>query len=249
MSAQMKKYRMSEEIAYLLGILFMAMGVACVSASNFGYSMIVAPAYLIYAKLGGILSFGTVEYLFQGLLLCVMCIAVRRFRVQYLFSFLTAIVYGYVFDLMLWLVGMVPSDGLLFRVGLFVLGTAFISISVALFVRTYLAPEVYELFVREIAAVYGIVFGRVKLAYDCISCVGSIVLSVALFGAGVFASFSFPALWDAVVSGYVLEGIGIGTVVAALVNGPCITLCGRWLDAHFTRTRVERIAAYLSIDG
>ena len=57
----MKKRTLPEEIAYLLGILCMAAGVACVSASNFGYSMIVAPAYLLCAKLGGLISFGTAE--------------------------------------------------------------------------------------------------------------------------------------------------------------------------------------------
>ena len=243
----MKKRTLTEEIAYLLGILCMAAGVACVSASNFGYSMIVAPAYLLFAKLGGLISFGTAEYLFQGLLLIVMCLCVRRFRVQYLFSFVTAVVYGYTFDLMLWLVGFVPSAGLPERILLFAVGTGFISISVALFVRTYLAPEVYELFVRELAVNYNIPFGRVKLSYDCISCAGSIVLSVILFGGGVFTDFSFAALGEAIVSGYVLEGIGIGTVVAALINGPLITLCGRWLDQHFERTQNPVLAKYLSI--
>lgn len=243
----MKKRTLPEEIAYLLGILCMAAGVACVSASNFGYSMIVAPAYLLFAKLGGLISFGTAEYLFQGLLLILMCVCVRRFRVQYLFSFITAVVYGYTFDLMLWLVGAVPSDTLASRIVLFAVGTAFISISVALFVRTYLAPEVYELFVRELAVVYSIPFGRVKLSYDCISCAFSIMLSVILFGAGVFADFSFTALGEAIVSGYVLEGIGIGTVVAALVNGPLITLCGKWLDAHFERTQNPKLAKYLAV--
>ena len=176
-----------------------------------------------------------------------MCLCVRKFRIQYLFSFVTAVVYGYTFDLMLWLVGHVPSDGLAARIVLFAVGTGFISISVALFVRTYLAPEVYELFVREFAVNYSIPFGRVKLTYDCISCAGSIVLSVILFGGGVFTDFSFTALGDAIVSGYVLEGIGIGTVVAALINGPLITLCGKWLDAHFERTQNLRLAKYLAV--
>ncbi len=243
----MRKRKLPEEIAYLLGILCMAAGVACVSASNFGYSMIVAPAYLLFAKLGGLISFGTAEYLFQGILLIFMCLLLRRFRLQYLFSFVTAVVYGYTFDRMLWLVGFVPAAGLFARIVLFVIGTGFISVSVALFVRTYLAPEVYELFVRELARHNRWPFGRVKLTYDCISCTFSIVMSVILFGAGVFADFSWSALGEAIVFGYVLEGIGIGTVVAALVNGPLITLCGRWLDTHFERTKNPRLAKYLSI--
>lgn len=235
-----------EEAAYLFGILFMALGVASVSCSNFGYSMIVAPVYLIYTKLGGILSFGTVEYLFQGMLLIFMCILIGRFRWQYLLSFVTAVLYGYTFDLALWVMGHIPAGTLSVRILLFLFGTMCISVSVMLFVRTYLAPEVYELFVREFAAIRKKEFGRVKLAYDCISCVFSIVLSTLLFGVGVFGNFTVSAFFDAVLSGYILEGIGIGTVVAALVNGPLITLCGKWFDGHFSLTRNEKIARYLA---
>ncbi len=245
----MKKIRFSEEAAYFLGILFMALGVACVSCSDFGYSMIVAPVYLIYTKLGGILSFGTVEYLFQGALIILMCLIVRRARWQYLFSFVTAVLYGYTFDLALWAVGHVPADAMETRILLFVIGTLCISVSVTLFVRTYLAPEVYELFVREIADKYNKEFGRVKLIYDCTGCVVSVVLSIVLFGLGVFADFSASAFLDAAVDGYILEGIGIGTVVAALVNGPLITLCGRLFDRYFVRTRTlgEKAVRFLSV--
>ena len=239
-------FLLPEEAAYGFGILLMAIGVACVSASNFGYSMIVAPVYLIFAALDGVLSFGTVEYLFQGALLLLLCLVLRRFCWQYLLSFFTAVLYGYTFDLMRWLVSFVPADTLPARILFFAVGTVSISISGALFVRTYLAPEVYELFVCELSIAYAIPFGRVKLTYDCISCVGSILLSIVLFGFGAFAERSLPALGEAILSGYVLEGIGIGTVVAAVVNGPAISLCGRWLDRHFVRTRNARLAKILS---
>lgn len=222
----------------------MALGVACVSRSRFGYSMIVAPVYLIFKKLGGVLSFGTVEYLFQGFLLLLLCVLIRRFRWQYLLSFLTAVLYGFAFDGALLLTQLIPAETLYMRILLFAVGTVLISVSVAFFMRTYLAPEVYELFVREFANAHHFSFGRVKLCYDCISCVFSIVLSVVLFGGGVFASFSPDALLDAAVSGYILEGIGIGTVIAALVNGPLITLIGSRMDRHFEMTRNPKAAAF-----
>ena len=242
-----KKLPFPQELAYVIGILTMAFGVSCVSASNFGYSMIVAPAYLLFAKLGGLISFGTAEYLLQGCLLILLCIMIRRFRWQYLLSFVTAVIYGYTFDLMLMLVGYIDASALPVRIILFAVGTLFISLSVALFVRTYVAPEVYELFVREYAVVHSLPFGRVKLIYDCISCLVSIVLSIVLFGFGVFADFSFPALGQAILNGCVLEGIGIGTVIAALVNGPLITLFGNYFDRHFTYTRWEKAAKLLQV--
>ena len=38
----------------------------------------------------------------------------------------------------------------------------------------------------------------------------------------------------AVVFGGVLLGIGVGTVLAAFIDAPLITLFGKWLDKHFT---------------
>ncbi|MGM9625470.1 MAG: DUF6198 family protein, partial [Eubacteriales bacterium] len=179
-----------------------------------------------------------------GVLLLLLCVIIRRFRWQYLLSFLTAVLYGFAFDGALFLLRIIPAETLCMRILLFAVGTVLISVSVAFFMRTYLAPEVYELFVRELANTYHLSFGRVKLCYDCISCVFSIVLSVVLFGGGVFASFSFGAFLDAAVSGYILEGIGIGTVAAALVNGPLITLIGSRMDRHFEMTQNPRAAAF-----
>ena len=41
------------------------------------------------------------EYCLQAVLLLAMCLLLRRFRVSYLFSFVTAVVYGVVLDLSL----------------------------------------------------------------------------------------------------------------------------------------------------
>ncbi len=244
MNAHQTKRLFPMELAWLLGVLTMAAGVACVSLSRFGYSMVIAPAYLLFAKLGGQITFGTAEYLLQGVLLLLLCLIIRRFRWQYLWAFATAVIYGRTFDAFLWLMHHIDASALSVRILLYALGTICISISVALFVRTYLAPEVYELFVREFAIRHQLPFGRVKLCYDCISCVLSILFSIALFGMGAFADFSWTGLGAAILDGYVLEGIGIGTVIAALINGPLITLCGTWLDRSFTFTKSEKIARF-----
>ncbi len=223
--------RIPSEVMYILGILLMALGVACVSQSVFGYSMIVAPAYILHSKIG-VLSFGTMEYLWQGLQLIVMCLIVRRFRVGYLFSFVTAVIYGLVLDGCLFLVGSIPADHLAVRILLFFAGTACISLAVACSIRTYLAPAVYELFVKEVSSRYKFPFGRVKWVYDFVNLAISVTLSLALFGGGAFRDVSFAALGRAVTEGFVLEGIGIGTVIAAVVNGPCIGTIGRWMDKH-----------------
>ncbi len=238
--------RIPAEVMYVLGILLMALGVSLVSRSVFGYSMIVAPAYLIWAK-SGILTFGTIEYLWQGVQLLVMCLIVRRFRVGYLFSFVTAVLYGLLFDGCLWLTSHIPAEHLASRAALFALGTLLISTAVACSVRTYLAPTVYELFVKEVSSRYGFRFGRVKSVYDLGNLSISLILAVAMFGWGVFSHFSFPALWEAILDGYVLEGIGIGTLIATLVNGPCIGFVGKMIDKYVRTTPLfPKLASFMN---
>jgi hypothetical protein len=40
----------SSELAYVLGIVFIAVGVVLMEKADFGMSMIVAPAYLFYRQ-------------------------------------------------------------------------------------------------------------------------------------------------------------------------------------------------------
>lgn len=56
------------EIAYVAGIIVLALGTAFMERSDFGMSMVVAPAYLIHLKVSQFLpffSFGMSEYVFK----------------------------------------------------------------------------------------------------------------------------------------------------------------------------------------
>lgn len=212
------KKKFSAELAYLLGIVTIALGVAFMEAANFGVSMIVAPAYLIYLKLSAILpffSFGMAEYLLQAVLLVLLCAVLGKFRVSFLFSFATAVFYGFALDGMMRLVGLVPCVGFAMRSVYYVLGMVLCSIGVALIFKTYIAPEVYELFVKELARKLGKPIPTVKTVYDCCSCALGVVLSFAFFGFGTF------------------EGVKLGTILCALVNGRMIGAVSDRLDKTF----------------
>ena len=91
----MKKIAFSSELAYVFGILTLAMGCALMGKADFGFSMVVAPAYILSVALGEIsdfFTFGTTEYIFQGVLFVLMALAIRRFKISYLFSFVTAVI-------------------------------------------------------------------------------------------------------------------------------------------------------------
>jgi uncharacterized membrane protein YczE len=206
------------ELAYILGILILAIGTAMMEKADFGMSMVVAPAYLLHLKLSQIFpffSFGMAEYVFQAFLLIVLSIVLRRFKRSYLLSFVTAVIYGLVLDGAMLAIGLLPGDSIVLRIVWFVAGMVLCSVGVALLFHTYIAPEAYELFVKELAETHGWSIGTVKTVYDCTSCLIGILLSFAFFG-----------FWH-------FEGVKLGTVFCALINGWLISMISRGLESHF----------------
>lgn len=216
----MEKKTFYTELAYLLGIYLISLGAACMVAANFGVSMVVAPAYLVYLKLSStalpFFTFGMAEYTLQAVLLLLMCLILRRFRVYYLFSFLTAVLYGLLLDANTALVGLLPAQYLSVRVLLYLGGLIFCAVGVAMVFHTYIPPEVYELFVKELAPLCHMPDHRLKTVYDLTSCALSVLISFAFFGWGHF------------------EGVKWGTVICAVVDGWLIGVCSRRMEARYT---------------
>ena len=151
----MKKKKFSAELAYILATLILAFGTAMMTKANFGVSMVVAPAYLLHLKLSqywSFITFGVAEYMLQAFLLIVLCIVMKKFKVSYLFSFFTAVFYGLSLDLSLWALSFIPCEKIAVRIVFFVIGLPLVSLGVSLFFHTYIPPEAYELFVKEISA-------------------------------------------------------------------------------------------------
>ena len=214
----MKKRTFYTEISYTIGVVLLSLATALTEAAGFGVSMVVAPAYLIHLRLSPVFpsfTFGIAEYVFQAFLLLLTVILLKRFRLSYLFSFVTALIYGAFLDLFISMIEHIPHESISTRIIFFVSGVIICSFSVALLFRTYIPPEVYELFVKEVSQKHGFNLSRFKTIYDCSSCLLGIILSFVFFGFGRF------------------EGIGIGTVLCAILNGPLIGLFGKLFEKRF----------------
>ena len=218
MTGSGKKPVFSREAAYVCGELLLALGTAFMERAGFGLSQVVAPAYLLHVKVSSVFpsfSFGRAEYCLQALLLLLLALITRKPRKSYLFSFVTAFLYGLVLDGFLALTGGLGSTFPL-RILDYCLGTLFCSAGVAFMFETYLTPAAYEFFVKEISQRFGFEESRCKTAYDIASLAVSVVLSFALFGFGRFV------------------GIGWGTALNALINGTIIGCFSRLLRGNFT---------------
>ena len=214
----MKKKTFYTEAAYIIGILLVALGTALVERADFGVSMVVAPAYVIYQKVSQtfeFFTFGMAEYLLQGVLILLTIILVRKIKISYSFAFVTTMLYAACLDMFIALISFISADGIVFRIVFFVVGLFITSCGVAFFFKTYISPEAYELFVKEVSEKFNIELHKFKTAYDCCSCLIGLALSFILFGFGKFV------------------GVSYGTVFCALVNGLLIGIFSKFFDKHF----------------
>lgn len=228
----MKKLQKSSELLWLLGVVFVAFGVAICSKADLGVSMIAAPAFVVYeaiAPLWSGFSVGMTEYIIQGLLLIILCVVVRRFSWRYLLAFAVAVIYGYVLDLFLFLLGNVSFDTVALRWIMLIVGDVITAFGVACFFHTYLPLQVYELFVAELSLRFGFNINKVKWSFDMSLLVISFALAFFIFGdIGKFD-------WSSI--GYAsFHSLGLGTLVTTVINSPIIALMSKLIEKLFNPT-------------
>ncbi len=208
----MKKRVFYSEAAYILGMTLIAVGVVFMEKADFGVSMIVAPAYILYRWINALwssFSFGMAEYCLQAVLIAIMALIMRRFTLSYILSFVTAVIYGFILDGLMALGAYLPANAVWQRALYYVVGVLAGSAGVSMMFHTYISPEAYELFVKELSARFNIEIHRFKTLYDCGSCAIGIAMSFIFFG-----MFNFV-------------GVKWGTILCALINGFVISLFSR----------------------
>ena len=212
----MNKKIFSSELAYVIGLIMLSLGSSLIEKAGFGMSMVVSPAYLVHLKISqtfDFFTFGMAEYCFQGLLIIILSITLKSFHFSYLFSFVTAVLYGFLLDGWMFVVSHFPDGAILGRILWFAVGISFTTFGISALFNTYISPEAYELFVKKVSEKFSYPLFKVKYAYDFCSLILSIALSLIFF-----ASF---------------KGIGIGTVVTALLNGKMIAMWSGMLNKSF----------------
>ncbi len=215
---QNKKIKVSSELTYFISIIVLALSVSMIVVSDFGISMIVAPAFMLSEKFE-FLTFGQGEYVVQGLLFIILCIVMRKVKLVYFSSFLTGIIYGAVLDLWQSIpffdtsVTAPQSVNIVLRIGLFIVGMVMTSFAIALCFKTYLYPQVYDFFVKGVTERYNIDRAKFKTCFDVSFLVLSLILTFVFFQK--------------------LVGINFGTLIMTALNGFIIGFFSKLLDKYF----------------
>lgn len=218
MTEQKKKIILKSEVVYIVAIFTLSFAVAVLSVADFGLSMIVSPAYILSVK-SGKLTFGQAEYVLQAGLFIVFIIVMRKFKVVYLSSFVTCLVYGFILDawrkIPCFNPAVVKSSNIALwvRIVAYVGGMLLTSFSIALFYKTYLYPQVYDFFVKGVSLKYRIKTTKFKIVFDLTMLTISVVMSLILFNDFV--------------------GVKWGTFVMAALNGMIIGCFLKLIDKFF----------------
>ena len=219
----------SSEFNWILGLLFVALGTAICEKANLGISMIAAPAFIIHERISMVtdaLSVGVIEYLVQLFILILTCAICKKFNWRYLFSFMTAVFYGLILNMWVKVFEMVTFEELWLRWIMFFVGNTSVCAGVALFSRTYMPHESYELIITEIHKTYGFKPTNVKWIYDISSLVVSLILALSLFGD--VKTFEWGKIYE-----QSFHFIGLGTIIAAFISAPIINLFGKLFEKIF----------------
>lgn len=201
------------EASWIVGNILCALGNCFAAKSAFGLAPIVAPAFVLNAKIG-FLSVGLCEYVIQGLLLAICCIVIGKFKGKFIATICNIIFYGACFDILNYLLAFIQPENLIGRIVCAAVGTVITCFAVALMLRTYIPPSAYEIFVKEIAEAKSFDINKTKLVFDASMLALAMILMFSLLG-----KFKF-------------EFIGILTVITAFLNSVLIAFFGKILDKY-----------------
>lgn len=199
------------ELALPVAVLINSFGVVLMLYSAAGISAISSVPYA-FSEVFPVLSLGTWTYIFQGLLVLSLMIMRKKFVPSYLFSFVVGFVFGILLDIHKAWINVLP-DSLPWKIVWFVLSYLILSIGIALSNRCGLPIVPTDLFPRELSEITGAGYPKIKIIFD-VSCL-AVTAALTFFGLGH------------------IEGLGIGTVLAAFTMGKAVGLCGNVLDKHF----------------
>ena len=203
-----EKHLWRGEGALALAVCINSLGVVLMLYSGSGISAISSVPYA-FSEVLPRLSLGTWTYLFQGALVLSLMVLRRRFVPSYLFSFVVGFVFGELLDLHELWVNLLPQ-GLGWRVAYFVVSYLLISFGIALSNRCGLPIIPTDLFPRELVQITGAGYPKIKISFDLICLAATAGMTFLFLGH--------------------LDGLGVGTVLAAFTMGKAVGLMGTWLD-------------------
>ena len=136
----------------------------------------------------------------------------KKFVPQYLFSFVVGFIFSELLDVHKMWIDILPTD-LGWCVLYFVVSYFLLCIGIALSNRCKLPIIQTDLFPRELSEIINVSYSKVKIIFDVTCLAVTACMTLIFFGR--------------------LDGLGIGTVLAAFTMGKTVGIIGNMMDKKF----------------
>lgn len=206
-----KKEIIKRYILFIISLFFAALGVAFTKRGELGVSPISSVANVLSLKFSA-LSMDSWLIIWNCVLIVGQIVILRKnFKPIQLLQVPLSFLFGWFTDLGMKIVGYIPVNTYLVRLGLVVLGVAILGFGISLAVIANVIMNSGEAFVKAISDTIKKNFGNVKIAFDIFCVTLSIILSLILFD-------------------FTIVGTREGTIISAFLTGTFVKLFTKLLN-------------------
>lgn len=194
---------------FLAGLFINSFGIAFITKSALGTSQISSVPYVLSLYFSKI-SFGTATFIFNMLFVFIQLLILKKqFKLFQLLQIIANILFSWFIDISMYSLNGLQIENWILRFLCLLAGCAILALGISIEVAPDSIVVPGEGIVRVIAQETHKEFGRIKVYFD-----------VTLISIAIVLSFIFF---------HSLKGIGIGTILSALVVGKFV----QFIDQHF----------------
>lgn len=194
-------------VLFIISLFFSAIGVAFTKHGELGVSPVSSVANVMSCKFSS-LSLGTWLIIWNCLLIAgQICILRKDFQLIQLLQIPLSFLFGWFTDFGMWLVSYIPANIYPVRLAMVFIGIVILGFGVSLSVIANVIMNSGEAFVKAVSDMLNKEFGNVKIAFDVLCVILSLVLSLLFFN-------------------FTIVGAREGTVISALLTGVVVKFFG-----------------------
>lgn len=187
-------------VLFVISLFFAALGVAFTKHGELGVSPISSVANVMSCKFSS-LSLGTWLIIWNCFLIIGQIFILRKkFQLIQLLQIPLSFLFGWFTDLGMWIVSFISVNSYPIRLAMVVVGIVILGFGISLSVIANVIMNSGEAFVKAVSDTFNKEFGNVKIVFDVLCVIISLVLSLIFFD-------------------FTIVGTGEGTIISALLTG------------------------------
>lgn len=206
------KPRLPGELLTIAAMIFNSFAVTLLIKADFGISAISSVPYVSSVAFP-LLTNGIWNALIQCMWLILTMIAIKKIKPSYIFSFVLAFLFGFLLDF--WAGLMTPwSMALSMCLAYFIIGFCILSVGISCFILCGTPILPFDTVVRAFTMEKGLSVRKARTGFDLINLTLSLLVCLLFIGR--------------------LAGVGIGTLISALLMGTAASRVTQWMRDHFS---------------